>query len=65
MAAGEIMRDVDRLTLFIAAAEMTVLRAMGLAGSSRGALREFKPFSVHGQRPVQRAQLNEILPGAA
>lgn len=68
------MREVDRLTLFTAVAEMAVMRALELAGdriirrverSSRGPLKEFKPISVHVQRPVQHTQLNEILPSAA
>ncbi|MGW7645387.1 hypothetical protein [Streptomyces bobili] len=74
MAIGENMREVDRLTLFTAVAEMAVLHAIELAGdriirrverSSRGPLKEFKPISVHVQRPVQHAQLDEILPSAA
>jgi hypothetical protein len=68
------MQEVARATLFTAVAEMAVLRAIELAGdriirraerSSRGPLKEFKPISVHVQRPVPHAELDEILPSDA
>ncbi|MDO0936377.1 hypothetical protein QQY66_33495 [Streptomyces sp. DG2A-72] len=60
--------------MFTAVAELTVLRALELAGeriirwaerSSRGPLKAFKPISVHVQRPVKEADLDEVLPKGA
>ncbi|MEU0811371.1 hypothetical protein [Streptomyces sp. NPDC005970] len=60
--------------MFTAVAELAVLRALELAGdriirwaerSSRGPLKAFKPISVHVQRPVAEADLEEVLPKGA
>ncbi|MGZ9934939.1 hypothetical protein ACXNSR_34260 [Streptomyces sp. NC-S4] len=64
----------DDLRLFTAVAEISVLRALELAGdriirrverSSRGPLKEFKPILVHVHRPVQELDLATILPDEA
>jgi hypothetical protein len=58
------------MILLSAVAELSVLRAIELAGdriirraerSLRGPLKAFKPISVHVQRPVEEADLDDIL----